>query len=183
MWSTIRRHCRAETRSHWALEEMDSTWTAMEEQLTAAMGSRHSTSTRVNRDSNNQFLKDSHPSKTLLVAEPQTRSRTTITSKTQDKIQICRTSSNLMGIVYLIISSSNRPARGRSLMDRICCKNLTRARRGELKKHRKFNQSQRMHTLNYRSRWELNKQSSLRTSLSIKKIFWNSLIVMKYMQN
>ena len=169
-----------ETRSLSASEEMGS---RMEEPRTPTMASKLSTSTKVNLGSINQSLKGSLRSKTLLAAEARTRSRTIITSKTQDRIRICREWSNLMGTAYLILNSSNRPARERSLTDRICCKNLTRARKTGHKKPRKFKRSRRMRTLNYRSRWGQSRRSSLRISLSIRRIFWNSLIVMKYMQN
>lgn len=162
---------------------MPSTWTAMELPLIATMGSRPSTSTRANQDNINQYLRAFPLSKTLSAAEPQTKNQTIITSKTRDRILICREWSNLMGIVYHIVSSSNRQIREPNHMARICCKNLIRARRVGPRKPRKFSPSQKMLTLSCRSRWGLNRLSSLRTSLNIRKIFWSSLIVMKFMQN
>ena len=156
----------------------------MELLRTATMGSRLSISTKVNRDNNNQYQRDSHQSKTLLAAEVAlTRSQTIIISKTQDKIRICRVSSNLMATAFHILNSSNRQTRGHNLMDRICCKSLMPARREEPKNPRKSKQNLRMRILNYRSRWELSRQNSPKISLSIRKIFWNSLTVMKSTQN
>ena len=155
-------------------------------QAIVIMDSKLLTSTRDNRDNINLSQRGFHRSRTLLEVEEghRIRSKTITTSRMpQDRTQICKAWSNHMEIAFRTLSSSNRPAREHSHMVRTCFRNQTLARREEHKRPQKFKRSQKMPTLSCRNKWELSKPNSLKTSLSTRRTFWSSLIVMKYTLN
>ncbi len=53
----------------------------------------------------------------------------------------------------------------------------------KFKKNKLFNRNQKMHIHWFKSSKEQSKQNSLKTNLSIKRTFWSSWIVMKYMRS